>query len=101
MRLSDDDLHGRSVIAADGMAIGELSVFYFDSDTWQVQSCEVKLRKDAAERLGAERSMFRGPGTIEIPTRLIRSVGDAILLSVTIDELRQVLPSASEPAPAP
>jgi sporulation protein YlmC with PRC-barrel domain len=99
MRLSDENLHGRTVIASDGLAIGEIAVLFIDSDAWRVESLQVKLRKDVADRLGADRSIFRA-GALEIPTSMIQSVGDAVVLSVAIDGLRQVLPGADESAPA-
>jgi sporulation protein YlmC with PRC-barrel domain len=87
------------VIASDGLAIGEIAVLFLDSDAWRVESLQVKLRKDVADRLGADRSMFHA-GALEIPVRMVQSVGDAIVLSVAVDGLRQVLLGASEPAPA-
>lgn len=99
MRLSDENLRGRTVIASDGLAIGEIAVLFLDSDAWRVESLQVKLRKEVADRLGADRSMFHA-GAIELPIRMVQSVGDAVVLSVAVDELRQVLPGASEPAPA-
>ena len=35
---------------------------------------------------------------VEIPIRLIQSVGDAVVLSVPVDGLRQVRPEENEPA---
>jgi sporulation protein YlmC with PRC-barrel domain len=99
MRLSDENLRGRTVIAADGLAIGEISAFFLDSDVLRVESLQVRLRKEVADRLGADRTMFRA-GTLEIPIRLVQSVGDAVVLSAAVDQLRQVLPSTSESAPA-
>jgi sporulation protein YlmC with PRC-barrel domain len=99
MRLSDENLRGRTVIASDGLAIGDIVLLFLDSDAWRVESLQVKLRKDIADRLGADRSMFRA-GAVEIPIRMVQSVGDAVVLSVAVDDLRQVLPAASEPAPA-
>jgi sporulation protein YlmC with PRC-barrel domain len=99
MRLSDDNFRGRTVIASDGLAIGEIAVLFLDSDAWRVESLQVKLRKEVADRLGADRSMFH-PGVLEIPTGMVQSVGDAVVLSVAVDELRQVLPGAPESPPA-
>jgi sporulation protein YlmC with PRC-barrel domain len=99
MRLSDENLRGRTVISSDGLAIGEVAVLFLDSDLWRVESFQVKLRKDIADRLGADRSMFHA-GALEIPVRLVQSVGDAVILSVAVDGLRQVLPGTGEPAPA-
>jgi hypothetical protein len=63
MRLSDENLQGRTGIAADGLAIGEVSALFLDSDEW-------------------------------------RSVGDSVILSVSVDALRQLLPGAGEAGPA-
>jgi sporulation protein YlmC with PRC-barrel domain len=99
MRLSDENLRGRTVIAADGQAIGELAAIFLDSETWRVESLQVKLRNDVADQLGAARGMFHA-GTLEVPIRMVQSVGDAIILSVAAHELRQVLPEmGGTPAP--
>lgn len=97
MRLSDENLRGRTVIAADGQAVGEVAALFLDSDAWAIQSLQVKLVKEIAERLGASRTVFHA-ATVEVPVRLIQSVGDAVVLSVPVDGLRQVLPEASEAA---
>jgi sporulation protein YlmC with PRC-barrel domain len=102
MRLSDGNLRGRTVIASDGLAIGEVAAVFLDSDAWQVEALQVKLRNEVADRLGANHSVFRA-GALEIPVRMVQSVGDAVVLSVAVDALRQVLPgpaSASTEAPA-
>lgn len=100
MRLSDENLRGRTVIASDGLAIGEVALLFLDSEAWRVESLQVKLRKEVADRLGADHSLFRA-GAVEVPIRMVQSVGDAVVLSVAVDDLRQVLPNATEAAPAP
>lgn len=99
MRLSDDNLRGRTVIASDGLAIGEIVALFLDSDAWGVESLQVKLRKDIADRLGVDRNIFHA-GTLEIATSMIRSVGDAVVLTVPTDQLRQILSPAGESAPS-
>jgi sporulation protein YlmC with PRC-barrel domain len=91
MRLSDENLRGRVVIGADGKAIGEVAALFLDSTAWSVESLHVKLRKEIADQLGANRTLFHA-GAVEIPVRLIQSVGDAVVLSVEVDGLRQALP---------
>jgi sporulation protein YlmC with PRC-barrel domain len=98
MRLSDENLRGRTVIAADGPAIGEIVALFLDSDSWRVESLQVKLRNEVADQLGATRGMFHA-GTLEMPIRMVQSVGDAVILSVAARELRQVLPGRDD-APA-
>jgi len=96
MRISDVDLRGRTVISADGQAIGQIVSILLDSDGWHVEAIQVVMRRQTAGRLGASRSIFHR-GAIEIPVRLIQSAGDAVVLSVPVDGLRQMLP---ESAPA-
>jgi sporulation protein YlmC with PRC-barrel domain len=99
MRLSDENLRGRTVIGADGRAVGEVAALFLDSDAWSVESIQVKLRKEVADQLGASRSMFHA-GTVEVPVRLVQSVGDAVVLSIAVDGLREVLPGEGESASA-
>jgi len=100
MRLSDESLRGRTVIGADGQAIGEVAAIFLDSEAWAVESLHVKLRKGVADSLGASRTIFSA-GTVEIPVRLVQSVGDAIVLAIPVDGLREVLPSPAASASAP
>ena len=100
MRLSDENLRGRTVIAADGQAIGEIAAVFLDSDAWRVESLQVKLRKEVADQLGAARGMFHA-GTLELPIRMVQSVGDAIVLSVAAPELRDVLPRVNDGSTVP
>jgi sporulation protein YlmC with PRC-barrel domain len=99
MRLSDENLRGRTVIAADGQAIGEVAALFLDSDAWRVESLQIKLRKEIADQLGATRGMFHA-GTLELPVGMVQSVGDAIVLSVPALELRQVLPGGGGSVPS-
>ncbi|MEJ7608441.1 MAG: PRC-barrel domain-containing protein, partial [Bryobacteraceae bacterium] len=58
MRFSDDNLRGRTVIAADGKAVGEVAVLFLDVDAWRVESLQVKLRNEVADQIGATRGTF-------------------------------------------
>jgi len=87
------------VIAADGQAIGEITALFLDSDAWKVESLRVKLRSEVADELGATRGMFHA-GTLEMPVRMVQSVGDAVVLSVAAHELRQVLPDMGDASSA-
>jgi sporulation protein YlmC with PRC-barrel domain len=98
MRLSDENLRGRTVIGADGQAIGEIGAMFLDCASWSVESLQVKLRKGIADQLGAPRSMFQA-GSIEVPVRLVQSVGDAVVLSIGVDGLRDVLPAETHSPP--
>jgi sporulation protein YlmC with PRC-barrel domain len=95
MPVSDEHLRGRTVIAADGQAIGEVAALFIDTSKWTIDALQIKLNKPVAEQLGAARGLLRA-ATLELPVRLIQSVGDAVLLSVPTPELRQIVTAAAE-----
>ena len=95
MHVSDEHFRGRTVIAADGQAVGEVAALMLDTATWTIMALQVKLNKTVAEHIGAARSLIRA-ATLELPVRAVQSVGDAVLLSVPTLELRQMLPEFSE-----
>ena len=100
MRLSDENLRGRTVIAADGQVIGDIAGLFLETNSWRVESLQVRLRKEVADQLGATRSIFHA-GTLEMPIRMVQSVGDTVVLSVATHDLREVLPSGGDVSAAP
>ena len=52
MRLSDENLRGRTIIAADGQVVGEIIALFLESDAWRVESLQAKLGKDIADHIG-------------------------------------------------
>jgi sporulation protein YlmC with PRC-barrel domain len=101
VRLSDDSLRGRTVISADGSAIGSVVELFISIADWRVESVRVELQKHIADRIGASRSLLHR-GSIELPVSFIQSVGDAVVLSIDVEQLREVhRPPEPEAAPAP
>lgn len=98
MRFSERVHPGRTVVAAGGQEIGTVEALFIDSDTWKVEALHVKLRSETADQIGTYWNYFHA-GRLELPTRLVQSVSDTVVLSVPVDELRQVLPT--EPAATP
>jgi len=94
MQVSDEHFRGRTVIAADGHAIGEVAALFIDTSAWAIVALQIKLNKATAEQLGAARGILRA-ATLDLPVRMVQSVGDAVLLSVPTLELRQILPDAA------
>jgi sporulation protein YlmC with PRC-barrel domain len=95
MQVSDEHVRGRTVIAADGQAIGEVAALFVDTSAWTVVALQIKLNKAAAEQLGAARGILRA-ATLELPIRMVQSVADAVLLSVPTLGLRKILPDAAD-----
>lgn len=100
MKLTDESFRGRVVLSSDGVAIGEIVRLLVDPAGWRVRAIEVRLRKDAAERVGVPRSLFHG-ASLEISTDLVQSAGDAVLLSVPAESLRQPPPPTQTAPPPP
>ena len=92
MRITDDNMHGRVVLTADGLAIGEINKLYFHGTQFAIDAIEIKVRKEIAEKLHLEHGTFRG-ATMEIPVGFVQSVGDAVLLSARLDELAMMQPT--------
>jgi sporulation protein YlmC with PRC-barrel domain len=97
MQVSDEYLRERTVIAADGQSIGEVNALSIDTTGWVVGALQIKLSKSTAEQVGASRSLLQA-ATLELPVRMVQSVGDAVLLSVPTLELRQFLSGAADRA---
>ena len=86
MRITDDNLHGRVVLSADGLAIGEVNKLFLRGEGFAIDGIEVKLRRDTADKLGLKHGAFHS-ATLEVPAQLVQSVGDVVLLSARLDEL--------------
>jgi sporulation protein YlmC with PRC-barrel domain len=86
------------VISADGKVLGSISELFISSSDWRLESIRIELRKDIADRIGANRTVFHR-GTIELPVSFIQSVGDAVVLTVDVEKLREAHRTpATEPA---
>jgi sporulation protein YlmC with PRC-barrel domain len=98
MRLSDKTLHGRPVVSADGKVIGTVSELFVSTADWRVESIRIELHKDIADRIGADRTIFHR-GTIELPVGFVQSVGDAVVLGVEVEQLREAHRAPATDAP--
>jgi sporulation protein YlmC with PRC-barrel domain len=98
MDMTDADLRDRTVIGADGNAIGQVAAIILDSETWSVKAVRIKLRANVAEQVGAGHSLFHA-SMIDVATAHVQSVGDAVVLSISADGLRGG-ESASQTHPA-
>jgi sporulation protein YlmC with PRC-barrel domain len=88
MHLELGELPRRTVLDALGMVVGEIATPLVDTDTWIVDTLRIRLRRSAAAELDMAWSFFRRP-KIDVPTGLVNAAGDAILLRVSLAELRE------------
>ena len=91
MHLELDDLPNRPVLDATGAVVGDVTKPLVDTETWLVDTLRVRIRRDAAGELELPWSFLNRP-TIDIPTGLIHAAGDAIILRVSLGELRDAPP---------
>ncbi|MBA3502818.1 MAG: PRC-barrel domain containing protein [Myxococcota bacterium] len=94
MRITDDNMHGRVVLSSDGLAIGEVEKLYFHGGQFAIDSLEIKVRKEIAEKLGLKHSTFH-PATMEIPVGFVQSVGDVVILTAKLEELQMIRPTSN------
>ena len=92
MHIKLSELSGRTVLDANGCVLGRIKAPLVEMETWLVDALRVKLTKHAAEDVGMEWSFWRRRPTIDIPTGLIHAAGDAIILRVSMGELREAPP---------
>ena len=101
MRLSDSNVRGRTVISADGTAVGAVAELFIRVSDWGIEAVRIELRNDIADRIGASRRFFHR-ASIELPVTFIQSVGDAVVLTVDVEHLREAhRPTVTEAAPQP
>jgi sporulation protein YlmC with PRC-barrel domain len=88
MHLDLGELPRRTVLDTLGMVVGDIASPIVDTETWLVDTLRVRLRRASARELEIPWSYFRRP-TIDVPTGIIHAAGDAIILRVSIAELRE------------
>jgi sporulation protein YlmC with PRC-barrel domain len=97
--MTDDALHGRTVLSADGHAVGELSHLLIDHGKLELAGMEVKVRRNVAERLHLPHSFLKPP-TLTIPAENVHSIGDVVILEVGLESLAAREPSRAPEQPA-
>jgi sporulation protein YlmC with PRC-barrel domain len=88
MHLELGELPRRTVLDTLGMVVGDIAAPIVDTETWLVDTLRVRLRRASARELDVAWSFFRRP-TIDLPTGLVQAAGDAIILRVSLAELRE------------
>jgi sporulation protein YlmC with PRC-barrel domain len=92
-----DNLRGRTVLDAKGTILGRVRTPLVDLETWAVDTLRITPTRAVANELGLPWSWFRRP-VYDVKTGLVHAASDAIILRVTLAELREAQPSPFEPA---
>ena len=85
------DLPGVTVLDTTGHVLGRVKAALVDMETWLIDTLRVRLDRRAAADLDMAWSFWRRP-TFDLPTGLIQAAGDAIILRVSLAELREAPP---------
>ena len=95
MHVKLDELRGRKVFDANGREIGRVNAALVDMETWVVDTLQVRVARHAAADLDIPWSFlssFFRPPTVNVSTGQINAAGDAIILRVSLAELREAAP---------
>ncbi len=96
MHLRLDELRGKRVFDANGRAIGRVQAALIDMETWLVDTLRIAIGRHASADLEVRWSfwqLFWRPHTIDVATGQIHAATDAIILRVSLAELRDATPS--------
>jgi sporulation protein YlmC with PRC-barrel domain len=85
------DLPRRPVLDATGRVLGRVKAVLVDMETWVIDTLQVTVARKAAPDLDMHWSLFRRP-SIEVPTGVVTAAADAIILRVSLAELREAQP---------
>jgi sporulation protein YlmC with PRC-barrel domain len=94
-----DSLQGRTVLDAKGTILGRVRTPLVDLETWAVDTLRLTPTREVAGELGLHWSFFRRP-VYDVKTGLVHAASDAIILRVTLAELRDAQPATFEEAPS-
>jgi sporulation protein YlmC with PRC-barrel domain len=94
MHVRLDELRGRKVFDANGREIGRVKAALVDMETWLVDTLRLSVGRHAAGDLEMPWTLlsFFRPPTVDVPTGQINAAGDAIILRVSLGDLREAAP---------
>ena len=94
-----NDLRWKKVFDANGRAVGRVQAALVDMETWLVDTLRIAIGRHAAADMEMPWSFWQSlwrPHTIDVPTGQINAAGDAIILRLSLAELREAAPRLSD-----
>ena len=89
------ELRGKKVFDVNGRAIGRVQAALVDMETWLVDTLRIAVGRQAAADLELHWSFWHAfwrPHTIDVGTGQINAAADAIILRISLGELREAMP---------
>jgi len=99
MHVRLDELRGKNVFDANGRVVGRIHAALIDMETWLVDTMRISIARHAASELDVPWSFWQAlwrPRTIDVGTGQIQAAGDAIILRISLAELREAAPPSVE-----
>lgn len=99
MHVRLDELRGKKVFDVNGRVVGRVQAALVDMETWVIDTVRIAIGRAAAGDLGLPWSfwqMFWRPQTVDVSTGQINAAADAIILRISLGELRDVMPTMTD-----
>jgi sporulation protein YlmC with PRC-barrel domain len=99
MHVRVDELRGKKVFDANGRVVGRIHTALMDMETWLVDTMRIAVARQASSDLDVPWSFWQAlwrPRTIDVGTGQIQAAGDAIILRISLAELREAAPAPLE-----
>ena len=99
MHVRLDELRGKNVFDANGRVVGRIHAALIDMETWLVDTMRIAIARHASSDLDVPWSFWQAlwrPRTIDVGTGQIQAAGDAIILRISLAELREAVPTTQE-----
>ena len=93
MHTTLNEMRRRMVLDTNGRVVGRVKAAFVDMDTWLVDTLRVTVARAASADLEMPWAFWRRP-VLDVPTGLIHGAGDAIILRVSLAELRESPPAS-------
>ena len=94
-----DELRGKNVFDANGRIVGRVHAALIDMETWLIDTMRIAISRHASSDLDVPWSFWQSvwrPRTIDVATGQIHAAGDAIILRISLAELRESAPPSLE-----
>lgn len=89
--VSGGQMVSKRVVSSNGKEIGIVESLYFEPDAnWRVSFLEVEVEKEAFNEMKLKKAVFK-KRTVRLPTALVGTVGDLVILNTSEEELGRIL----------
>ena len=95
-----EHLKGRTVLDSGGRVLGSLEELLVDDSSWQVEAFRIRLDRAIGGDIGAPRGVFHA-ATLDIPRTMVKAASDAVILSVPLSALQDLVKATDAGATEP